>query len=294
MIVITAPTGNIGRQVLEHVVSGQEAVRVIVRNPDRIPLALREKVEVVTGSHSQYDVVSRAFDGAESVFWLPPGEMSAASVTDAYVEFSRPGIEAMRRSGVERVVGISALGRGWGRDAGHVTATLMLDDMIAQAGVSYRALACGSLMENILRQVDRISHSHVLSWPSPQDLPMPLVASRDVATVAGKLLIDQTWSGVDSIPMMGPHDITFQEMAAIISESIGQPVRFQEITMQDMRAMLIAGGASEGMVLSMIAMLTAKNEGLDQLVDRRSLGIDETDFHSWCSRVLAPEIAAAN
>lgn len=72
MIVITAPTGAIGHQVLEHVLHDGGPVRVIARDPDRLPAHVRERVEVVTGSHGDTHVVNRAFAGADAIFWLPP------------------------------------------------------------------------------------------------------------------------------------------------------------------------------------------------------------------------------
>ena len=39
MIVITTPTGDIGRQVLDRVLDSGQAVRVIARDPSRLPAA---------------------------------------------------------------------------------------------------------------------------------------------------------------------------------------------------------------------------------------------------------------
>jgi uncharacterized protein YbjT (DUF2867 family) len=290
MIVITAPTGNIGRQVLERVTLGPETVRVIARDPTRLPARLRDRVEVVTGSHGDEQTVQRAFEGADSVFWLPPGDMTAVDATAAYVDFSRAGCEAVRARGVKHVVGVSALGRGWSRPAGHVPATLAVDDMFAETGAHYRALACGSLMDNLLRQIDGIAKHAVFYWPSPADLPMPAVAARDVASVASDLLLDQQWSGVGAIPMMGPKDISFGEMAEIMSTVLSRPIRFQEMTMQDMYDMTLGNGASIGMAQAMVEMLTAKNEGMDQLVERPMPNPAPTDFETWCVDVLLPAI----
>lgn len=292
MIVITTPTGNIGSQVLERVAQGAEAVRVIARDPDHIPAILRKRVSIIAGSHGEAETVSRAFDGADSVFWLPPGDMKAESAMAAYVDFSRAACKAIEKFRVKRVVGISALGRGWPQTAGHVTATLALDDMIAQTGIHYRALACGSLMENLLRQIDGIVADGVFYWPSPVDFAMPAVATRDVASVASALLLDSTWTGVDAIPMMGPKDISFGEMAASMSDVLSRPIRFQEMTMQDMRDMSLGRGASEGMAQAMIEMLAAKNEGMDHLVERPVPNPAPTDFRTWCAQVLAPAIKA--
>ena len=49
MIVITAPTGNIGHQVVENVLGSGEAIRVIARDPSRLPAQVLDRAEVVDG-----------------------------------------------------------------------------------------------------------------------------------------------------------------------------------------------------------------------------------------------------
>ncbi|MFE4604684.1 SDR family oxidoreductase, partial [Kitasatospora indigofera] len=143
MIVITAPTGNIGRHLLSLLLGSAptagEELRVIVRDPARLPDAARGRVEVVTGSHGDPAVLDRAFAGADAVFWLVPPDASLAP-RDAWTGFTRPAVRALAAHGVGHVVGVSALGRGTppaGR-AGLVTASLAMDDLIAGAGVAYR------------------------------------------------------------------------------------------------------------------------------------------------------------
>lgn len=169
MIVITTPTGQIGRQVLDivlgDVLDGGESVRVIARDPSRLSPEVRERVEVVVGSHGDPDVVDAAFAGADSVFWLAPPNPRAARVEDVYVDFSRPACDAFKRRGVQRVVGISALGRGVPGNAGLVSASLAMDDLIAGTGVGYRALTLPSFMDNLLRQVEAIRSEGVFFQP---------------------------------------------------------------------------------------------------------------------------------
>jgi len=108
MIVITTPTGAIGQRVLASLVESDEALRVIVRDTARLPEHVRERVEVVQGSHGDTDVVRSAFDGVDAVFWLCPPNPSAESVEEAYVKFTSPAADAFRSQGVPRVVGVSA------------------------------------------------------------------------------------------------------------------------------------------------------------------------------------------
>ena len=129
MIVITAPTGNIGHQVLDNVLAGDQPVRIIARDPARLSADVRNRVEVIQGSHGDPEVVTRAFQGADGLFWLKPGVRNAASVHEAYVGFTRPAAEAIRSQAVGRVVDVSALGRGtaYASRAGFVTASLAMD-----------------------------------------------------------------------------------------------------------------------------------------------------------------------
>jgi uncharacterized protein YbjT (DUF2867 family) len=152
MIVITAPTGLIGHQVLDHVLDGDEPIRVIARDPSRLSPKAYERVEVVQGSHGDRDVVQHAFDGADTLFWLLPPDPQAASVYGAFVGFSIPAADAIVRHGVERVVSISALGREVQRYAGFVSASLAMDDMLASTGANTRSLTMPSFMDNLVRQ----------------------------------------------------------------------------------------------------------------------------------------------
>src|SRR4029077_3351057 len=104
MIVITTPTGSIGRQVLENILDGDQSIRVIARDPSRLPPRVTERVEVVEGSHGNVDVVNKAFAGADTVFWLVPPNPRAPSVDAAFVDFTRPAADAIRGHGVKRVV----------------------------------------------------------------------------------------------------------------------------------------------------------------------------------------------
>jgi uncharacterized protein YbjT (DUF2867 family) len=232
MIVITAPTSQIGRQVLLNLSESEESRRVIARDPSHLPEAIRTRVEVVQGSHGDPDVVDRAFSGADCVFWLVPPDPRARTVESAYVDFTRPACDAFKRRGVKRVVGVSAIGRGtpWATKAGLVTASLAMDGLIASIGVSFRALTMPSFMENILRQTQSIRTAGVFFLPLSGDRKLPACATRDVAAVAARLLLDRSWSGLDTVPVLGPEDLSCNEMAQIMSEVLGKSVHFQQIS----------------------------------------------------------------
>lgn len=268
MIVITAPTSTIGQQVLEHLLDSSEPVRVIARDPSHLSSQTRERVEVVQGSHGNINVVSQAFKDADSVFWLVPPDLHAESVEAAYVDFTRPACDAFRSQGVKRVVGVSALGRGVMEDTGPASASLKMDDLIASTGVSYRALTMPSFMDNILRQVVPIREQGVFFSPISGDRKLPVCATRDIATVACTWLLDRCWSGVGHVAVLGPEDLSFNDMARIMSEVLARPIRFQQIPARAQQDRMTENGMSEAMAQAMADMAIAKDRGLDNAEPR--------------------------
>ncbi|GAA0371465.1 NAD(P)H-binding protein [Actinoallomurus spadix] len=297
MIVVTAPTGQIGRQVLANVLAGDRPVRVIVRDPAKLPAGVRDRVEVVQGSHGDPEVLARAFDGADAVFWLLPADPRAASPEDAYVGFTRPAAEAMRDRGVKRVVDVTSVGRGtpYAGRAGHVTASLAMDDLIAGTGVAFRALAAAPFMDNVLRQVQVIKKQGALFDAVSPDRTMPTVATRDIAAVAARLLLDTSWTGSEEVPLLGPEDLSYDDMTAVISEVLGTPVKYRQVPAQSLKDQLTGFGMSDAMAQSVIDMAIAVDDGLANGVTRtpQHAIATPTTFRQWCEDILKPAFQAA-
>lgn len=292
MIVVTTPTGLIGRQVLERLLDGGEPVRVVARDPARVPARTRERVEVVQGSHGDAGAVNEAVAGADAVFWLPPPDPRAESPHAAYVDFTRPACDAFVRHGVRRVVGVSALGRGTAMagNAGLVTASLAMDDLIAGTGVGYRALTMPSFMDNMLRQVEPIRTQGLFFSPVSGERKVPTCATRDIADAAAKLLLDPSWSGRGHVAVLGPEDLSFDDMARIMSEVLGRPVRHQRIPFEAFKARLLERGMSEAFAQGYVDMMKAKDSGLDDAEPRTPESTTPTGFRRWCEDVLKPAV----
>lgn len=288
MIVVTAATGNIGGQVLEKLIETNAQVRVIVRDPSKLPEGVRSRVEVIVGSHADTHVVQAALTGADTLFWLVPPDPKARSVKAAYVDFSRPAADAIRDHAVKRVVVVTALGREtpMAEHSGYVKASLMMDDLFAGTGVAMRQLTMPSFMDNILFQIDPIKNKSMFFSPIDGNLRLPSCATRDIAAVAAKLLTDDSWSGQDHVAVLGPEDLSWNDMAAIMTDVLGKPIRFHQISFDDYKAQFLKNGMSEAMAQGMTDMAIAKNEGLDKAETRTRENTTPTSFRTWCETVL--------
>ncbi|EMF28823.1 NAD(P)H-binding protein [Streptomyces pseudogriseolus] len=294
MIVITTPTGQIGRQVLDHVLDamdGTTPVRVIARDPSRLTPRARERTEIFQGSHADPDLLAAACAGADRVFWLVPPAPGADSVEDHFRAFTLPLCEVIGRGeGVERVVAVSTAGRGVAKNAGQVSASLAMDDRIAVTGVHYRAVCPPFLMENLLGQAAAL-HSGEFFMPLTVDRVLRTCATADIAATAARLLLDTSWTGRADVPVIGPDDLTPEGMAQVLSEVLDRTVRVRRITPEDYRAAALRSGASEAMAQGLADMATAMDDqGFYGPTEPSTPDTAPTGFREWCETVLRPAL----
>jgi uncharacterized protein YbjT (DUF2867 family) len=291
MIVVTAPTGRIGSRLLPLLLNRDEPLRIIARDPARLPAEARERAEVVVGSHRDPLVVDRALDGADALFWLMPGDRAAAGPYEAYVAASIPAADAVVRHGVERVVTISALGRGTGLYAGHVSASWAMDDLFRSTGAHLRALTNPSFMDNLLWQAPAIA-TGVVRGTLPPDLAMPWVATADIADAAARLLGDREWTGQDEVALLGPEDLSLNDIAGVLGEALGTPVRYERGDRAALKRSLVDLGYSEPMAQGMIDMDLAGERGINNALARTAGNTTPTTFRAFVEEILVPAIPA--
>ncbi len=290
MIVVTTPTGKIGSELVEELLSAGAPVRVIVRDPARLKPVIHDNVEVVKGSSDDESVLSEAFEGADSLFWVVPPSFRANNDEEYYLKFTKPACRAIQKHGVSRVVAVSGLGRGVPVKAGPVTASFAKDAEIEKTGVDFHALWCPGFMENMLSSVATIKQEGVFYVPSPPDLKIPFVATRDIAAAGAKLLLEKSWTGQGGLAVLGPEDLSYDDMASIMTDVLGKPVRFQRITGEALKAQLIKSGANPVFAQGIVDMRAAKANGLDNTEPRTAENTTPTSFRQWCEEVLKPAV----
>ncbi|HVU93259.1 MAG TPA: NAD(P)H-binding protein [Jatrophihabitans sp.] len=291
MIVTTTPTGNLGRQVLARLLAADtDPVRVIVRDPAKLPAGVAARAEIVVGSHGDPAVIDEALRGADALFWLTPPPWRAERLADGMERFARPAAEAVRNHGVGHVVGISNLGRGVPGDAGLVTHGLAVEDLFAASGAAYRPIPLPGFMDNLLASAPTLRDAGRFHSVLDGSVRVPLVASADIVDVVTGLLLDRSWDGHEARPVLGPEDLSMDEAAAILAEVLDRDVQYVRLSPDEFRAGLLARGASPAMADGMLAMMAAKNAGLDNALPRTPANSSPTTLREWAEKVLRPAV----
>ncbi|WP_432933335.1 NAD(P)H-binding protein [Microbispora sp. CA-135349] len=287
MIVVTTPTGRIGSQLVRQLLDQDKEVRVIVRDASRLDDTVRERVEVVDGSHDDPAVLDKALPGAEALFWLVPPNPRAPSAEEHYLSFARAGAAAIARHEVGHVVGVSSAGHGWPAPAGVLSAAFAMDAELRTSGAAYRALSMPFYMENLLGQLDAIRGHGAFSLTCAGDLPLALIATRDIAGIAAGLLTDLSWTGQENLPVFGPDRLTPDGMAEVIGQELGRPVAYRRTSVDDYASLLRSRGAGDQAVKDVTEAFAAQDHGIYD-ADWATATPTSTDFRTWCREVLKP------
>ncbi|MFI7388144.1 NAD(P)H-binding protein [Streptomyces sp. NPDC049813] len=292
MIVVTTPTGQIGSALVERLLTEGEPVRVVARDAARLDPVVRERAEVIEGSHGDAAVLDKALPGADALFWLVPPNPAAPSTRGHYLSFARAAAAAVSRHRVGHLVGVSSAGHGWTAPAGVLSAAFAMDEHLATSGAAYRALSLPFYMENLLGQLDAIRRQQAFYLTCAGDEPLAMIATQDVADAAAGLLTDRSWSGQAYVPLFGPDRLTPDGMAEIIGQELGTPVAYRRTAMEEYAATLRSRGVGDRMVQDLTEMFAAQDDGIYEK-DWATATIGATDFRTWCRRVLKPAVEQA-
>jgi len=290
-ILVTTPTGKIGRIIVRELLAPEFEVRVLVRKTARLAEEILDQVEVIRGSSDNAAVLSQALEGVEALFWcVPPPSLQEEHIQAHYERFARAGYRAIRDAGTRRVVTVSAIGKGIARNAGPFSGLHAMEDILNESGAVIRHLRCGSFMENFLSDAQSICEDGVISYPIAGHIPIPMVAVKDVADVALRWLVRNDWSGSKGVALHGPEDLTHNQAAAILERVLQRPVRFRHASAEEFVDRLVAAGASAAHALHLVNMFAELARGISRAEARTIESTTRTSLAAWARNELAPLI----
>lgn len=120
-VLITGATGFIGRHLTPRLLSEGESVRIITRDPKRLPAEWADEVDVVVGNLLDRTVLDDAMRGVTTVFNLAGETEDVALMNAVNAGAVRGLLEAAETAGVRRIVHLSSVGVVGADGAGVIT-----------------------------------------------------------------------------------------------------------------------------------------------------------------------------
>ncbi|GLZ80114.1 NmrA family transcriptional regulator [Actinorhabdospora filicis] len=287
-IAITTPTGNVGRHLLPALIRAGTRPRVLIRDPERLDPELAPYADVVTADQGDRDAVLAATEDVDALYWVDPPTVGPDPV-GAYERFGAIAAEAVRANGIGRVVFQSSVGAEKRHGAGEIDGLARTELLLEETGADVLHLRNGFFFSNLMFEREAI-RAGTIAVILPVDAPMAWVAPRDIAEVAAGRLLGPDWPGRAVQAVHGPADLSWAEVAGLLTEATGRPVRAERISDDAMRERLTGAGLPPGYVEGVLGMSTGLREGFVPEQPRTPLTTTPTTLESWIREELLPAL----
>jgi uncharacterized protein YbjT (DUF2867 family) len=291
MYVVTGATGNTGSVVAERLLAAKEKVRVVGRDAKRLERFTQKDAEPFVADATDAAALVKAFSGAKAVYAMIPPPLSAPDPRAFQERANDALVSAIEKNGVKYAVALSSVGADKPDKTGPVVALHSLEKKLeAIPSLNALFLRAGYFMENMLPQVNVIKSAGNIAGPVKADLPIAMIATRDIGAVAAEALLKLNFQGKRSRELQGPRDVTYAEVAKVVGAAIGKPgLAYQQLPATVLKPILTQMGMSSKMVDLLLEMTDSLNSGYMRMLEPRSPeNSTPTTLETFVAEVFAP------
>jgi uncharacterized protein YbjT (DUF2867 family) len=291
MYVVLGATGNTGSIVADTLLAKKEKVRVVGRDAHRLERFKQKGAEPFVAELTDGATVTKALSGAKAVYALIPPNIGAADPRAFQERISDAVTAAIQKNGVKYVVMLSSVGADKSDGTGPVVGLHNFEQKLnGISGLNAICLRAGYFMENLLPQVGIIQSLGNMAGPVRADLPIPMIANRDIGVTAAKALLNLDFTGKHTPELLGARDVTYLDAARIIAAAIAKPgLTYFQAPDEQLKAALMGMGMSPKMADLLLEMAGAMNRGhLKALEPRSSENTMPTSFETFVADEFLP------
>jgi uncharacterized protein YbjT (DUF2867 family) len=289
MIAVTGAAGNVGSQVADLLLDEGRPVRALEH---RRPLEAlgRRGAEIVTGDLADPGDLGLLLKDAEAALVMLPDVVTDPAFTATRSRMARAIADALGRSQVGHVVALSTLDTGRDGAAGPAAGLRELERLLA--GLSDRAvlvLRSPFYMENLLTGVPLIRAQGVNGSAIDPDLPLPMIATRDVAAEAAERLRRRDFSGHGVKVLVGPEDVSLRAATLALGRRLGLgEVPYVQFPPAGVTGALVGAGMSQDAAAAMVELQLGLNaRGSFAAVRRAADAVGPTRLEAFLEAVTA-------
>lgn len=257
MITIMGITGQVGSALANNLLADGQQVRAIVRDTLKASEWQKQGCELAVADANDTDALAAAFAGSDAVFILLPPNFAPSRGFPETRRIVDALHAALKKASPKRIVCLSTIGAQATQD-NLLNQLQMMEKSFADLPMPVAFIRAAWFMENSIWDIDpAVTTGIIPSFLQPLDKPVPMVATRDIATVAAQLL-QQQWKGQRVIELESDR-ITPNQIAASFSRLLGKPVQMQAVPRNSWEALFQSQGISYP--LPRMQMLDGFNEG---------------------------------
>ncbi len=295
MHTVIGASGNTGRIVAERLLARGEKVRAIGRSADRLANLAKKGAEAFVADATDATALTRAFAGARTAYIMIPPNLIAADVRAYQERVSDATTAALEKAGVEYAVMLSSVGADKPAKTGPVVGLHAFEqklDRLARLNAIY--LRAGYFMENLFPQISVIKNFGVVGGPLRADLAVAMIATEDIGDFAANTLLKLDFRGKRAVELLGPRDVTYQEVSGIVGKALGKPgLGYMQLPATQLKPAMVGMGMSSSMADLILEMAEALNSGyMAPLESRSASNSTPTTIEQFVAQQFAPAFNA--
>ncbi|MHB8843703.1 MAG: NmrA family NAD(P)-binding protein [Nitrospirota bacterium] len=295
MIAIVGATGNVGGKIAAILSKGNEPVRLIARTADHLKPLVGRTVTAFAGDAGDPKFLAKALAGVDAVFTLIPPNPTAPEFLRYADGIGRSVAAALEIAKVNSVVNLSSVGAELASaGTGPIRGLHNMEEMLNRIkGVNVLHMRAAYFMENLIWNIDLIKSRGITGSAVRGDLPMSMIATKDIAAYAAERLAKRDFTGRNVRYLLGQRDLTLGEASSIIGTRIGKPdLPYVTFSYDDAEKAMIGMGLSPDMSRTYVEMARAFNEGTIMSERRSRENTTPTSIEAFCDEVFVPAYTA--
>lgn len=287
-IAVTTPNGNVGRHLTRMLVRAGIRPVLLTRDPARVPEELHPHVEAVRADSRDAAQVAAATRDVDALYWVDPPAASEDPLAD-YARATDAVVHAVTANGIGRVVFQSSVGAEKRHGAGEIDGLAATEVALDGLGVDVTHLRCGYFFSNLLFEIEALRAGR-LQTVLPLDAPMSWVAPRDIAEVAALTLLNRDWTGRRVQAVHGPEDLSWAQVAEILTRELGREVVVERVDDEVMRQQYLGFGMPPAMADAVLGMSIGLREGFVPEQERSVVTTTPTTLRAWVREHLVDQV----
>lgn len=259
MIVVTGSSGQLGRGVIEGLLTRIPANRIVasVRDPAKAKALSEKGVQVRAGDFAKPDSLASAFAGAAQVLVVSPDKLGEEGR-----RLSRAAIAAARAAGARRVLYTSHMGTHAGSPFNDHAA---IEEDLVRAGMPFTSLRHGFYAESAFHLMGRGFETGELRVP--EDGPVSWTARADLAEADAAILAEEGKLNGISPALTALEAFTMADLATIASEVTGRMIKRIVVSDTEWRDTTVAAGVPTPMADALLKVFRDARDGVYAATD---------------------------
>jgi uncharacterized protein YbjT (DUF2867 family) len=263
-LIITGSLGHISKSLTEILVQKGHAVTVISSKPEK-----RKEIEALgataaIGTIEDVSFLTHTFTGADAVYcMIPPPDLFKPDFD--YMRYcsaiSNSYAEAIRASGVQRVIHLSSVGAHLDKGTGFILGHHYLENLLKELpGISITHMRPTAFYYNLYHHLAVIKLTGNIASNYGGDDKVAWVSPLDIAAAVAEEMV--TPGNGRKIQYVASDELTCHEVARIVGAAIGKPaLRWLTITNEEMQSRLEAAGMASHTAAGLVAVNATMHTG---------------------------------